>query len=208
MKLKKLDLDQHFVFKTQPAGGIDTRNELYLNMGDHYMTTIHIFDIPEEFSDFWLTGITEIPGVTTTVDTVNNTKADFVDNIAEAITELTVQLDHAKNIADADEIQNEIDPLRSLSLALRKDGEVIRQTYIRVYCYAATRDQLERKVNEVVKQIRKMSFKASVFLGEGMEEYQAMFLPAGEQRYLKNAREGIPLSGEVLGLSLHIIRLL
>ncbi|WP_350345679.1 ATP-binding protein (plasmid) [Lacticaseibacillus paracasei] len=201
MKLKKLDLDQHFVFKTQPAGGIDTRNELYLNMGDHYMTTIHIFDIPEEFSDFWLTGITEIPGVTTTVDTVNNTKADFVDNIAEAITELTVQLDHAKNIADSDEIQNEIDPLRSLSLALRKDGEVIRQTYIRVYCYAATRDQLERKVNEVVKQIRKMSFKASVFLGEGMEEYQAMFLPAGEQRYLKNAREGIPLSGEVLGLS-------
>jgi hypothetical protein len=201
VKLKKLDLDQHFVFKTQPAGGIDTRNELYLNMGDHYMTTIHIFDIPEEFSDFWLTGITEIPGVTTTVDTVNNTKADFVDNIAEAITELTVQLDHAKNIADSDEIQNEIDPLRSLSLALRKDGEVIRQTYIRVYCYAATRDQLERKVNEVVKQIRKMSFKASVFLGEGMEEYQAMFLPAGEQRYLKNAREGIPLSGEVLGLS-------
>ncbi|EPC47813.1 type IV secretory pathway, VirB4 component [Lacticaseibacillus paracasei subsp. paracasei Lpp229] len=201
MKLKKFDLDQHFVFKTQPAGGIDTRNELYLNMGDHYMTTIHIFDIPEEFSDFWLTGITEIPGVTTTVDTVNNTKADFVDNIAEAITELTVQLDHAKNIADSDEIQNEIDPLRSLSLALRKDGEVIRQTYIRVYCYAATRDQLERKVNEVVKRIRKMSFKASVFLGEGMEEYQAMFLPAGEQRYLKNAREGIPLSGEVLGLS-------
>ena len=70
-----------------------------------------------------------------------------------------MQLDHAKNIADSDEIQNEIDPLRSLSLALRKDGEVIRQTYIRVYCYAATRDQLERKVNEVVKQIRKMSLR-------------------------------------------------
>ncbi|WP_225353730.1 VirB4 family type IV secretion system protein [Lacticaseibacillus sharpeae] len=193
-------VNEGFVADTQPDGGISTKNDQYLKTGALYSTCVHVYDIPSQFSDFWLMKFTRIPDVTVVVDTVQRNNTNYQENITKAVDELTRQRNEAKSQTNYDAINEEIMPLRELSLALRKNGEIIKPLYLRIYCYGVTLDQLERKVNEVLTRVRNEGFKATVFLAENVDEYKSMFLPASEQDKLSSHREGIPLSGQIIGL--------
>ncbi|WP_203624211.1 VirB4 family type IV secretion system protein [Lacticaseibacillus sp. 866-1] len=197
---KNKGLDDSFVYRIQPQGGIDTRNEYYTRLGNVYLACVHVYEIPDTFTDFWLKEITSITGVTVTVDYFTNQNLNYKKRIEGSVTELEVQRSHANTTTERDLIDQELDPLRDLSIALNKQGEVIKQVHIRVYVYASSLEELNTKVNRVIGRLDSSAYQGAVFLDENADEYQSMFLPMTAQRQLPSRREGLPLSGQVMGL--------
>lgn len=162
---KNKGLDDSFVYRIQPQGGIDTRNEYYTRLGNVYLACVHVYEIPDTFTDFWLKEITSIAGVTITVDYFTNQNLNYKKRIEGSVTELEVQRSHANTTTERDLIDQELDPLRDLSIALNKQGEVIKQVHIRVYVYASSLEELNTKVNRVIGRLDSSAYQGAVFFG-------------------------------------------
>lgn len=200
MKKTNSLVDDSFVFNVQPQGGIDTRNEYYLRLGNVFLACVHVYEIPDQFHDFWIKEITSIPGVTATVDYYTNPNIDYKERIKRSVSELESQHRRANTTTERDLIGQDLEPLRELSLALNTSGEVIKQVNLRVYVYGSQLEELNKRVNNVIGRLQSSGYQAAVFLDENVDEYASMFLPMQSQRLLPNARQGLPLSGQVMGL--------
>lgn len=206
MKKNKADqefqerLDDSLIYQIQPSGGIDTRNEYYVRLGNLYMACVHIHDIPAVFTDFWMKRITGRDGATVTVDYWTNENVDYEKRVAKSITELRERERAAKNQAEADNIATELEPIRRLQVALHQHDDVMKQVSMRVFLYGASLEDLDRKVNRLIRDLDSDGFKAALFPDENVDEYKSMYLPIDAQMKLPSAREGLPLPGQIMGL--------
>lgn len=193
-------IDDGFVYQIQPAGGLDTKSEYFVRLGSVLMACVHVYEIPDTFSDFWLKKLTAVHSATAVVDYYTNLKINYAKQISSSISELEIQRRRAYSTTESDLIDQELLPLRRLSVELNKQGEVIKQVSMRIYLYADSVDCLNHKVNDVISDLATDGYGATVFLDENADEYKSMFLPIVEQSRLPSGRTGLPLSGQVMGL--------
>ncbi|MBG7724770.1 ATPase [Enterococcus faecium] len=199
MKQKIIDEDVQFIYDTQPQGGISFKDDFFNRFGDGYRATIHIFETPTIMTEFWLMDLTSLDNVIVMKDSRTDEGCAYKKGVSETIEELEIRRKKAKT-TQRDELEQEIDILRHLSLSMGSQGEQIKKVAFRIFCSQPTLDALEKQVNDILKSLDSNGYKATVFLGEQKEEWQSLFIPMSEQKRLRNRREGMDIQAEALGL--------
>ncbi|EOH86322.1 VirB4 family type IV secretion system protein [Enterococcus pallens] len=199
MKKKIIDEDVQFIYDTQPQGGVSFKEDFFNRFGDGYRATIHIFETPTIMTEFWLMDLTSIDNVIVMKDSRTDSEISYKKGVSESIEELESRKKKAKT-TERDELEQEIDILRRLSLSMGSQGEQIKKVAFRIFCSQPTLEALEKQVNDILKSLDSNGYKATVFLGEQKEEWQSLFIPMSEQRRLRNRRDGMDIQAEALGL--------
>ena len=199
MKQKIIDEDVQFIYDTQPQGGISFKDDFFNRFGNGYRATIHIFETPTIMTEFWLMDLTSLDNVIVMKDSRTDEGVAYKKGVSETIEELEIRRKKAKT-TQRDELEQEIDILRHLSLSMGSQGEQIKKVAFRIFCSQPTLDALEKQVNDILKSLDSNGYKATVFLGEQKEEWQSLFIPMSEQKRLRNRREGMDIQAEALGL--------
>ncbi|HCT9166087.1 TPA: type IV secretion system protein VirB4 [Enterococcus faecalis] len=191
--------DLQFIYDTQPKGGVSTAHEFFIRMGDSYNTCVHVIDRPTIFTDTWIKQLVS-PNTTLIADYYTPEYKNYKKEISDSISEISSQKKRAQTMTEFDELDTEEQISRQWSLALSQTGEQIKQVHLRIFVYDATEEGLERRVNDILQTIGSEGYTGTVFMDENDDEYRSMFLPIDEQERLSNARESLPLPGEVMGL--------
>ncbi|OTO77412.1 MULTISPECIES: VirB4 family type IV secretion system protein [unclassified Enterococcus] len=199
MKKKIVDEDVQFIYDTQPQGGVSFKDDFFNRFGDGYRATIHIYETPTIMTEFWLMDLTSIDNVIVMKDSRTDGDVAYKKGVSESIEELESRMKKAKT-TERDELGQEIDILRRLSLSMGSQGEQIKKVAFRIFCSQPTLDALEKQVNDILKPLDSNGYQATVFLGEQKEEWQSLFIPMSEQRRLRNHRDGMDIQAEALGL--------
>lgn len=189
-----------FVKDTQPAGGVSFRDEVFVRKGNGYEACIHVFRFPNQYSTFWLLKVTNLEDTIVTVDTMTDTDTNYVDQIKHSTDEMGHRIREANHQTDADLASLEFDNLRNLGVDVAQNGEVIKRVHIRIFIHKATKEELEKRINEIVKDLDSDGYKSMVFLGEHKEEWQSLFLDYKTQVFLRTHRVGNERPAEVMGL--------
>ncbi|MFT8389956.1 MAG: TraE, Type IV secretion system protein [Sporolactobacillus sp.] len=189
-----------FVYDTQPQGGLSFKDELFIRRGNGYEGCIHIYRFPFQYSAYWLNTIAGLPDTIVTVDTMTETDIDYGAQIKYSTDELASRVRSAAHQQDADVAGEELATLRELGLNVRQNGEVIKRVQVRIFLHAATREDLQKRISEIVKKLDSDGYKSQAFLGEAKEEWQSLFLDAPTQKILRTHREGAEIPAQVMGI--------
>ena len=76
--------------------------------------------------------------------------------------------------------------------------EIIKLLHVRIYVSGLTLHDLEKNIKEILSELNTSGFKAAIMLNETERDWQAMFLPYGEQQEALYAMEGQPVSSKTL----------
>lgn len=192
--------DYQFLYDTQPSGGISFKDEYYNRMGTGYQACLHIYKFPFNYSEFWLNAITSLPNTVVTVDNLTDKDVDYIKKVQDSVKEMHSVVTNAKTQTEADKANQEFNELRELNLSLINAGEKIKKVHIRIYVKAPTKEELEKRVDEIQKQLDGNGFKSAVYLDENKVEWQSLFLGYEDQQKLAVKREGNEIQSEVMGL--------
>ncbi|MCA1028838.1 VirB4 family type IV secretion system protein [Cytobacillus kochii] len=195
-----LEKDLEVIYETQPMGGISFKDEYYNRKGDGYEACLHIYRLPNNFTEFWLNQITSIENTIVIEDTYTEQDINYTEKVTHSIEEYGARQKNAKTQNEYDVANLEFEILRELGVNLAKNGEVIKKMHIRIYIYAPTQLALEERIFEIQKNLDSDGYKSIVFLDEQKEEWQAKFLDYESQQKLPNKRSGIEIPAEVIGL--------
>lgn len=183
---------------TKPQGGLSLKNESYVKYGDGFGACVHIVSKPNLFLANWINDLVRKEGTFAVVDYFHMADIPHLANLDDSIEESIAQHNTAQNMTTKDTLETEINILRQLYQDIDKNGERIKNVHIRFYLREATLDQLEEKIDQLIKDLE--GYNATVFLDEQKEEWQAIFYPFEEQLLLPNQREGLKFPAEALGV--------
>ncbi|MGF2191073.1 VirB4 family type IV secretion system protein [Vagococcus fluvialis] len=194
------DRDLSFVKATQPIGGISFKNEAFNRHGDKYSACIQLVSKPTRFANFWINDLSSIEDTITIFDYGVDEGNDYGTVTSNSIEELLVNRRRASSQAEKDDIDTEIDLLRNLHMDILRNGEQVKNVFIRLYVSATTQIELEEKVQLISKKLELKGFTGRVGLNEQKDEYLAMFLPYQYQTSFKSQRKGLEFPSELLGI--------
>lgn len=199
-KKKTNSRDLQFIYETQPKGNLNVKNEYVNQQGAVFSACIHIINLPDEFTDFWLTTLTAYDNTMLVVDHFKDRSKDYPKLIKDSIRELNIQYDRSYDQTERDDIAQDVSILRGLSQDLQKRGISVRDLHLRLFVYGPNLNTLEKRVNEVIHSISNSGFQGTVFLDENDDEYRSIFLPGNDQKLLRSNREALPMPTPILGL--------
>ena len=201
MAKKKLnDRDTAFIYDTQPKGNLSVKDEFVNQQGSVFSACIHIFDLPDEFTDFWINTLTAYPNTMLVVDHFFDRSKDYSDTIKNSIGELKIRYRRSYDETEKDAIDNDVQILRGLAQDIKRRGVSIRDLHLRLFVYGPNVEELEKRVNEITHSIGNSGYQGTVFLDENDDEYRSIFLSGNDQKVLRSNRDALPMPTPILGL--------
>ena len=200
MAKKKLnDRDTAFIYDTQPKGNLSVKDEFVNQQGSVFSACIHIFDLPDEFTDFWINTLTAYPNTMLVVDHFVDRSKDYSDTIKNSIGELKIRYRRSYDETEKDAIDNDVQILRGLAQDIKRRGVSIRDLHLRLFVYGPNVEELEKRVNEITHSIGNSGYQGTVFLDENDDEYRSIFLSGNDQKVLRSNRDALPMPTPILG---------
>ncbi|MBZ2406645.1 MULTISPECIES: ATP-binding protein [Liquorilactobacillus] len=191
-KLLKQGYDLNFVAKTQPQGNIKF-NATYIRTGTGYTACLHVYRYPNKnLADFWLAPLVNQKHVISVVSVGTEDKDKIKQSLQNSIDEQKSRISGKERTSTNMESVNDFKDQARLLDRITTKNEVIKRLYTRLFVYAGTLQELEKRVNDIIRQINE--FNAAVFVGEQKEEFQSILRPAMRQEFLPNKRLGTPIS--------------
>lgn len=181
------------ISRIQPQGNLRLNDERYIKTGDGYSSCIMVYAYPSEAYDFWLSHLMNIDGVYTMLDVATEESEDAQDAIVASLNELDVRYSQAKDEGNSIEAEQNFGLLKDMLTSIKTQGEVIKLIQCRIYVAGRTKDEVDSRVAEVIKNLESDDFRAAVFLYETEFGYKALFQPYHVQIKERNKRVGNPL---------------
>lgn len=188
-KLEKEGYDIQFFCNIQPVGGIAFK-ETYTRTGTGYSTSIYVYKLPTEISGFWLKDVFNIPDAIVTKDFSSRESLETLKQLSKAMREQYSRFENERDAYDSTIAYEQFQDLQSLGVSIRKSQQVVKYMTLRIYLYADTLEELQKKIKEAKTVLERNSFKATTLLMEQKEEWQSMYLDSVTQRKLPNKRVG------------------
>lgn len=190
--------NSELIAKIQPQGNLKLNDERYIKTGDGYCSCIMIYEYPSEAYDFWLSRLMNIDGVYTVLDVATEEKEDAQDAIIASLNELDVRYSHAKDEGTSIEAEQNYQLLKDMLTKIKTQGEVIKSIQCRLYVSGRTKEEVDRRAADVIKDLEGEDFRAAIFLDETEFGYKALWQPYHEQIKERNKRVGNPLPARSL----------
>ena len=181
------------ISKIQPQGNLKLDDERYIKTGDGYVSCIMVYEYPAQAYDFWLTNLMNIDGVFCVLDVATESSADAEDEINHSLDELDVRYKVTTDNSTQIEAEQNFQLLKSMLTDIKTQGEVIKLIQCRLYVAGRTKEEVDKRVGEIIGNLESNEYRAAVFLNETQYMYKALFQPYHEQVKEKNRRVGNPL---------------
>lgn len=197
-KEMKYNYNPYFLSRIQPQGGINFEDNI-IKKGDGYEVVIHLYDYPNEVEEFWLDSIMNIRNTITTIDIGVEEKGEALKKLGKSIKEQESRYYDSIEYQDKLIAKEEFNTLMSLQEEVLKYGEVIRTIHLRIYVAERTREELEKKVGEILDELEHLNYRGAILLNEQEYEWKSLFTSFDMQKKYENSREGKPLPSLSLG---------
>lgn len=191
-KIKEL-YNPMLVSKIQPQGNLKLDDERYIKTGDGYVSCIMVYEYPPQAGDFWLSNLMNIDGVYSILDVATEKSSDAQDDIVHSLNELEVRYEHAQDDGTRIEAEQNYKLLKDLLVSVKTQGEVIKLIQCRLYVAGRTKQEVDRRVGEIIDELESDDYRCAVFLNETEYMYKALFQPYHKQIQEKNKRVGNPM---------------
>lgn len=190
---EKKKYDPLLIARLQPAGNLKYDDERYIKTGDGFCSCIQVYEYPGIVYDFWLSSLMSIEGVYTTVDVATQEEEEAVNNISRSLDELNNRYDEATSEGTRVEDKNNYELLHDMLSSVKTQGETIKLLLCRIYVCGRSTQEVDERVQEVIKNLEGMEYRLAVFLNETEFQYKALFNPYHTQAKQRNRRTGSPL---------------
>ncbi|MBS6502444.1 MAG: ATP-binding protein [Clostridium sp.] len=194
----KYNYNPYFLSRIQPQGGINFEDNI-IKKGDGYEVVIHLYDYPNEVEEFWLDSIMNIRNTIITIDIGVEEKGEALKKLGKSIKEQESRYYDSIEYQDKLIAKEEFNTLMSLQEEVLKYGEVIRTIHLRIYVAERTREELEKKVGEILDELEHLNYRGAILLNEQEYEWKSLFTSFDMQKEYENSREGKPLPSLSLG---------
>ncbi|MDH6364518.1 hypothetical protein M2139_001491 [Enterococcus sp. PF1-24] len=198
-QLRNEGYDLDFVSRVKPQGGITFKNNLYVQTGDGYSCCLHVFSLPTDVPQFWLTNLTENLNTITSIHLATANKEKVLRSINLTLSEYKDRMENERTYTSRNDASNEFFSLQDFAAAVTQGGEIIKMMKIRIHISADTIEDLERQKKEIRKQLSSKNYKATTFLFEEKEEWLSLFESSAEQESHFSSRDGLAVPATAIG---------
>lgn len=198
IKLKGQGYDLDFISKIQPRGGMRF-GERYISSGDAYIGCLHVYAYPEEVSALWLVNLMNIQNTIATLDIATANKEDVIKDINRSISELKDRTETERRSTDKDDASYELNNLRRFAHSITQGGEIVKLTHCRIFFYALSLEELEKKIDDTRKELTGMNIKTTIFLFQTKQEWMSLFSSYDHQVNYNHTRQGVLLPSSSIG---------
>lgn len=195
-KIIDAGFDLSLIAETQPLGNIRFLDNM-IQTGDCFMTTLYLYNYPDQPEGFWQSILHEFPNSFVMTDIANQESGEVLKKLNQAIKEQFTRYSEEKEAYDREIALEEYHELNYLAKALRKSEEVMKYVCTRLILFEKTRHDLEKRVAEVRRTLDKNQFGGTVLVMEQEYEYQSLFLDHNSQSHLPNNRIGLDVPSDI-----------
>lgn len=190
--------DEELLREIAPIGNLK-HYDAYSRTGTGFEACVHIFDFPNQLDDFWLQKIFEFQNTIATVSVGTMDMDEVKKNLNRAIEEQGSRRRFAKDYSAYYDAYSREKEMQKLFNEINSLGEVMKSISIRIFVAAKTREDLEKRVANVITGMEKGgSYRAAVFLNETEAEWKSIFLPMKEQQKAPHVVPGFPMKSTLL----------
>ncbi|RHV84538.1 hypothetical protein DXA96_18790 [Lachnospiraceae bacterium OF09-33XD] len=189
----KEEQDLGLLEKIQPQGGITFRYDRYIVSGGGYETCIHIYELPQQVSDHWLSNVCSIKDTVASVDIATENILEVKKNLNKSMKEQNVRFHEAHDFGERLAAEQRLKEMEALYEEIVAMGEVIKILKIRIYVADRSFAALEEKVKGIMATLESNGYRPTIFLNEMQAEWRSIYQPYEEQQKEVFAVYGQPL---------------
>ena len=150
--------------------------------------------------DFWLDKLYGIEDAVVMMDISSKDSAEVKKNINKSLKEEFARASTAKDYMQLYDAKLREEELKEMYNELTSMGEVVKDVDIRLYISGRNLYELDKKCEEILKNLEADSFMTATMLNEGKREWQAIFEPFKIQHSKPFAMKAHPLLTEQIGI--------
>lgn len=196
LKYQAAEYDLAWLAKVQPQGNFKAHGR-YLEMGDGYVTCLRVYKYPPRgLGDFWAVNLTEQPNTMAVMSIGTEDRQAILEALSRSATEKSSQVSGKAKVLDNITASGAYQSQLKLMAQITQANEVMKRLYIRVFVYAPTIEELDKRVHEVIHNNER--FSLSRFYAEQQAEFQSIFVPTMSEEDLLNHPKGTPISAASL----------
>lgn len=199
-RLLEEQLDVKLIQQIQPQGNWKS-GETYTRTGDSFQACLHVYKLQPEPDMLWLMPFTKIKNKILTIDVATQADDNLQQDIRMSIRRMGGDIRNTKDVTDRELKEEEYVRLVQLSKDISKKREILKYITIRLYLYAPSLEELEKRIIDTRKLLEKAEFGLTNFTLEQDYEWEAMFLDYFSQQMLPNKRSGLDIAGTEFGAS-------
>lgn len=188
------------LLRIQPLGGVNFEAVDYVAFGDRFEATVDVINTPNILLNFWTSTLSQVGARVVTIDHLHDTSEDYTEVLDRTITALTSSRDNAKSQGEKDRIDDELNPIRQMSIDMKRHGETIKKSNFKLHFSASTIEELDAVVNKAIKSLRGQGFEATRYLNMQKQEWQSQFISFEMQEHLFYGKVEKELPSRALGI--------
>lgn len=173
--IKEKGYDPYLLSQIQPFGGLSTRDEKYIKLGDGYVECIHISSYVKNPTLHWLAQLTNISNSIVTVDIQTENISEVKKNINRSVKELNIRYNSASEVTEKADAQLKYQELVNLNSEISAMGETVKDITTRIFLAYRTKDELDKATAKKIKYLEVNDYKGSVYLNEGAAEWKSFY---------------------------------
>lgn len=196
--IKEKGYDPYLLAQIQPFGGLSTRDEKYIKLGDGYVECIHISSYVKNPTLHWLAQLTNISNSIVTVDIQTENISEVKKNINRSVKELNIRYNSASEVTEKADAQLKYQELVNLNSEISAMGETVKDITTRIFLAYRTKDELDKATAKKIKYLEVNDYKGSVYLNEGAAEWKSFYQSYTTQNNTQYKRLGQPVPSNTL----------
>lgn len=193
---EEANYDLDFLAQVQPQGNMQVHSR-YIEMGDGYLTVLRIYRYPAQgLGRFYGVPITNNPNTMSVVSVGTEDQDAIQKKIDTAAGEQYSRISGKNKVFDNLSASGKYKDLVNLLNRMSREHEVVKRLYIRVFVYAATLDELEKRCRKIIHDNH--MFRFGRYSSEQLDDFQSIFVPTMREKSMINKPAGTPIDAENL----------
>lgn len=195
-RYEEANYDLDFLAQVQPQGNMQVHSR-YIEMGDGYLTVLRIYRYPAQgLGRFYGVPITNNPNTMSVVSVGTEDQDAIQKKIDTAAGEQYSRISGKNKVFDNLSASGKYKDLVNLLNRMSREHEVVKRLYIRVFVYAATLDELEKRCRKIIHDNH--MFRFGRYASEQLDDFQSIFVPTMQEKSMINKPAGTPIDAENL----------
>lgn len=195
-RYEEANYDLDFLAQVQPQGNMQVHSR-YIEMGDGYLTVLRIYRYPAQgLGRFYGVPITNNPNTMSVVSIGTEDQDAIQKKIDTAAGEQYSRISGKNKVFDNLSASGKYKDLVNLLNRMSREHEVVKRLYIRVFVYAATLDELEKRCRKIIHDNH--MFRFGRYASEQLDDFQSIFVPTMREKSMINKPAGTPIDAENL----------
>lgn len=190
--------DPALISQIQPVGGLSSRDEKYVTLGDGYVGCIHLSSYVRHPTRHWLAQLTNVSNSIVTVDIQTEDINEVKKNINRSAKEQDSRYQSATALTEKKEAQQKYWELNNLNDEIALMSETVKDISTRIFIASRTKEELEKEIAKKIKYLDVNDYKGSVYLNEGGAEWRSFYLSFTAQNNTQYKRLGQPVPSNTL----------